>query len=170
MLLSAGCTATQPPVRHPSPTTNAGAAVAEAWPVTPSARDDVHASTRRQWAYPVFGYGNLWVWAWWDNPQSLKHVRSKDPGDSPYPYQEKYPTWTLKDGKATDTSGASRVSVNALNRQGCGTGAVGGYATATLDDGAAVNWWPTGVSFSAAGCWQVTESVGGDTITYVVKI
>jgi hypothetical protein len=55
--------------------------------------------------------------------------------------------------------------VQRLDAPGHGEGSVGGYATATEG-----HWWPTGVGFSDTGCWQVTETVGGDSITYVVQI
>jgi hypothetical protein len=35
---------------------------------------------------------------------------------------------------------------------------------------AVFHWWPTIVGCSDAGCWQVTETVGSDSITYVLHV
>lgn len=170
VLLTAGCTGTQPNARRPSSSSTSGVPATQACPITPPTSSTVPASVAKQVTDGVFGHGNLWLRAWWDNPQSLEQVRSKDLGDSKYPYQEKYPTWTLKDGTVTDTAGAPRVTVKAVNGHGRGTGTTGGYASAGLDDGTTANWWPTGVSFPTVGCWQVTESVSNETISYIVQI
>jgi hypothetical protein len=112
----------------------------------------------------VFGNGRLWVGAWWTGGL-LDQVRSKDLADDQFPYTAKYSTWTLQDGEVSAAAGAPQVSVQRLDAPGHGEGSVGGYATATEG-----HWWPTGVGFSDTGCWRVTETVGGDSITYVVQI
>lgn len=169
-LLMAGCTATQSSAQHPSSATTSAVPLAQVCPVTPPTRDHVPVSIGPQWADPVFGRGNLWVGAWWKIPQSLEQARSKSGGDSAYPYSEKYPTWMVDGGEVTNAGGAPRVSVKSLDGQGHGRSDIGGYASASLDDGTSVHWWPTVVSFPATGCWQVIETVGEDSIVYVVKI
>jgi hypothetical protein len=169
-LLMVGCAATQPSARHPSSSTTSAVPLSQVCPVTPPTRDGVPVSIGPQWAEPVFGYGNLWVGAWWEIPQSLEQVRSKALGDSAYPYVTKYPTWMVKGGVVTNDGGAPRVSVKSLDGQGHGRADIGGYASASRDDGTPMHWWPTVVGFAAKGCWQVTETVGEDSIVYVVKI
>lgn len=114
----------------------------------------------------VFGDGRLWVGAWWTGGHQ---VRSKDLADDEFPYTAKYPTWTLRDGKVSAAAGTPQVSVERLDGPRHGEGSVGGYATAR-QGGTTVHWWPTGVGFSDPGCWQVIETVGGGSITYVVQI
>jgi hypothetical protein len=170
VLLMAGCTGTQSLARQPSSATTSAVPRAQVCPVTSPTRDQVPVSIATQWAEPVFGQGNLWVGAWWDIPQSLEQARSTVGGDSAYPYGEKYPTWTVKGGEVTNVGGAPRVSVKSLDGQSPGRGDSGGYATSSQNGGTTIHWWPTIVRFPATGCWQVTETVGEDSIVYVVKI
>lgn len=134
--------------------------------VTEPTRSGVPSDVAKQRYDNVFGDGRLWVGAWWANEDSLDQVRSKDLSDNGFPYSVKYPTWTVRDGKVSAVAGAPQVSVKRLDGPGHGGGSVGGYATSTEG----FHWWPTGVGFSDTGCWQVTETVGGDSITYVVHI
>jgi hypothetical protein len=169
-LLLVGCTATQSSAQHPSSVTAPAAPLAQVCPVTSPTRDFVPGFIGPQWADPVSGHGNLWVGAWWKNPQSLEQARTKADGDSAYPYVQKYPTWAVRGGAVTNAGGAPRVSVKSLDGHGHGRGDTGGYTNASLDDGTSVHWWPTLVRFPTTGCWQVTETVGEDSIVYVVKI
>ncbi|WP_308465366.1 hypothetical protein [Rathayibacter soli] len=171
LMVTTGCTtAQQQPARHPSSAT-VGTSVANECPVTPATRDGIPPALTQQGYGAVFGSGNLWVGAWWQDPQALEQARSAERGDPEYPYGYKYPTWTLRQGEVTDAGGAPRITVKALDRQGRGTGSTGGYATSTTPgDSAGMHWWPTVLGVSARGCWQVTQTVGNDSISYVVEI
>ena len=167
LLFTAGCTTTVAG-GHGSQAASPSAAVT-ATPAgcraTEPTRSGVPSEVAKQAFGNVFGDGRLWVGAWWTGGL-LDQVRSKDLADDQFPYTAKYPTWTLQDGKVSAVAGAPQVSVQRLDAPGHGEGSVGGYATTTEG----FHWWPTGVGFSDTGCWQVTETVGGDSITYVVHI
>lgn len=114
---------------------------------------------------PVLGRGTLWVGAWWADQQVLDQVRAQRPRLA------KYPSFTVRDGEVTGVLGAPDVRVERLDARGQGSGSTGGYATAIQDGtGAHIHWWPTIVTFSSSGCWQVTETLADTRITYVVKV
>lgn len=94
----------------------------------------------------------------------LKQIRTSRP------ISVKYPLFTLRDGKVTESSGAPHTEANRLDGKGKASADTGGYATAQDDSGRTLHWWPTSVNFSSVGCWQVTETAGGTSITYIVKI
>jgi hypothetical protein len=133
--------------------------------VTEPTRSGIPSEVAKQAFGNVFGNGRLWVGAWWTGGL-LDQVRSKDLADDQFPYTAKYATWTLQDGKVSAAAGAPQVSVKRLDAPGHGEGSFGGYATTTEG----FHFWPTGVGFSDTGCWQVTETVGGDSVTYIVQI
>jgi hypothetical protein len=170
VLLAAGCSTSEagagPSPRSSSPEAPS-ASVADSCAVTQPTRGDVPTPVSKQKPGKVFGHGGLWVSAWWADPVSLQQVRSKDLAADGYPFAEKYPTWTVRDGEITAASGAPRLTVKRLDGPGSGQGSVGGFATA-VEDGA--HWWPTGVAFSDSGCWRVTTSTDAGSITYIVKI
>jgi hypothetical protein len=172
LLFTAGCTTAVLGGRG-SPAASSPSAAVAATPagcrVTEPTRSGAPSVVAKQAFGNVFGDGRLWVGAWWTGGL-LDQVRSKDLADDEFPYTVKYPTWTLRDGKVSATAGAPQVSVKRLDGPGHGEGSVGGYATAAEGGTTAFHWWPTGVGFSDTGCWQVTETVGGDSITYVVRI
>jgi hypothetical protein len=170
VLLMAGCTAPHSPAQPPSPTTTSAAPAARLCPVTPPTQDGIPvAITSQQYSAPVFNEGNLWVGAWWDDPQFIKQARKKGiVGSQSYGY--KYPTWKVLDGKVTGAGGTPRISVKSLDGHGRGSGQVGGYTNETMDDGTVAYWWPTVAGFSSPGCWQVTETLSDDTLVYAVEI
>jgi hypothetical protein len=169
VLLTAGCTTTPSSAPHSSSAATSTTPVAQACRVTPPTQSDIPSGIAAQQYGSVFNEGNLWVGAWWDDPASLKQARKKGlVGVQSYGY--KYPTWKVQDGKVTGAGGTPRISVKPLDGHGHGSGQVGGYASATMDDGTIARWWPTVTSFSRPGCWQVTETLGDDTLVYVVKI
>jgi hypothetical protein len=172
LLFTAGCTTTVLGGRG-SATASSPSAAVTATPagcrVTEPTRSGVPSEVAKQGFGNVFGHGRLWVGAWWTDGDRLDQVRSKDLADNEFPYGAKYPTWTVRDGKVSAVAGAPQVSVKRVDAPGHGEGSVGGYATAPQGD-TVLHWWPTGVGFSDTGCWQVTETVGGDSITYVVQI
>ena len=94
----------------------------------------------------------------------LKQVRAS------HPYGVKYPSFTVRDGQVTDSLGPPDVQAKRLDGKGEASAGTGGYATAQSDAGRTLRWWPTEVTFSSRGCWQVTEKVGNTSITYIVKI
>jgi hypothetical protein len=169
LLFTAGCTATVLGGRG-SPAASSPSAAVTATPaacrVTEPTRSGVPSEVAKQRYGNVFGDGRLWVGAWWTDGGNLDQVRSKGLADDEFPYTDKYPTWTVRDGKVSAVAGAPQVTVKRLDGPGHGEGSVGGYATSTEG----FHWWPTGVGFSDTGCWQVTETVGGDSVIYVVQI
>jgi hypothetical protein len=171
LLFAAGCTTAVPRGRG-APAASSPSAAVTATPagcrVTEPTRSGVPSEVAKQGAGNVFGDGRLWVGAWWTGGL-LDQVRSKGLADDKFPYTVKYPTWTVRDGKVSAAAGAPQLSVKRVDAPGHGEGSVGGYATAPQGD-TTLHWWPTGVGFSDTGCWQVTETVGGDSITYVVQI
>lgn len=169
MLLVAGCTGVRASAPESSPPMNSVAPATQACPVTPPTNDGVPIAITKQQYSSVYGHSNLWVGAWWTLPESLKQARSTDLADPKYPHRMKYPTWTVKAGEITDAGGRPRVIVKQLNGNGRGGSSVGGYASETLDNGTVARWWPTVVGVTAAGCWQITETVGDDNLVYVVK-
>lgn len=70
----------------------------------------------------------------------------------------------------TDQWGPPRVEGTRLDGEGEASGDAGGYATSMGDSGNTLNWWPTSVEFPSLGCWEITETVGDTSITYVVKL
>lgn len=138
--------------------------------VTEPTRSGVPTEVAAQGYGNVFGDGRLWVGAWWADADNLDQVRSKGLAEDGFPYREKYPTWTVDGGKVSAAAGAPQVSVRRLDAPAQGTGDVGGYASEPREDATVSHWWPTVVGFSDTGCWQVTETVRGDSITYVVHI
>lgn len=173
LLVIAGCTTATsenrgaPASRSPRA---AGTATPATCSVTEPTRTGVPADVAEQGYGDVFGEGRLWVGAWWTDGENLDQVRSKGLADEEYPYREKYPTWTVQHGEVSAAAGAPQVSVTRVDTPGQGDGGVGGYGTARQDDTTVFHWWPTVVGFSENGCWRVTETVGEDSITYVVRI
>jgi hypothetical protein len=106
------------------------------------------------------------VGAWWTDRATLEQVRTKDPHDAKHPYHVKYQSFTVQHGKVTKAPGPPRVRVQRLDGNGNATAEAGGYATGP--DGS--HWWPTVIGFSNRGCWRVTETVRGTSISYVAKI
>ncbi|GAA4188795.1 hypothetical protein GCM10022288_15600 [Gryllotalpicola kribbensis] len=117
----------------------------------------------------VYGHGDLWVGAWWEDPDALAQARQKGVvgGDS---FGYKYPAWKVVDGQLTDAGGTPRVTVALLDGRGRGSAQAGDYTSERQDDGNAAQWWPTVVEFPSRGCWQVIESIGDDKLVYVVQI
>ncbi|WP_338747871.1 hypothetical protein [Janibacter alittae] len=111
---------------------------------------------------PVFGQGALWVGAWWTDKPALKQAREIG--------GMKYPSFTIREGNVTDELGPPRVQAERVDGKGEASGSTGGYAKAVDDAGKTFHWWPTAISFPSPGCWQVTETVGRTSITYVVWI
>lgn len=172
-LFTAGCTTAtldDPGSPAPSSPSAAGTAPSATCHVTEPTRRGVPADVAKQWDGNVFGHGPLWVGAWWTDPDNLAQVRSKGLADDQYPYREKYPSWTVQHGKVSAEAGAPHVRVKRVNAPGQGDGSVGGYASDMQEDTTISHWWPTVVGFSDTGCWQVIETVGADSITYVVQI
>lgn len=173
VLLTAGCTATHPSAPSPPTRTTSAARASQACPVTQPTKGDVPTGIAIQKYGPLYNQGDLWVGAWWDKPEALaaagKKIAGGIGGDSRYPYGMKYPTWKALDGKVTGAGGRPKISVEPLNGHGRGSGVVGGYTNALQDDGNTAYWWPTVVGFTTPGCWQVTETQGGDNLTYVVE-
>lgn len=91
-------------------------------------------------------------------------------GDAEHPYGMKYPTWTVLDGKLTRAGSRPRISVKSLDGRGHGSGILGGYTNELQDDGNTAYWWPTVVGFTSRGCWRVTETQGGDSLAYIIKL
>lgn len=173
VLLTAGCATTPSSAPHPSAASTTP--VAQACRVTPPTQSDIPAViTAQQYTGPVFNKGNLWVGAWWGNPEVLKQAGKKITGgiggDSKYPYGMKYPTWKVQDGKITGEGGKPRIRVKSLDGHSQGSGLVGGYTNELMDNGTTAYWWPTVVGFTSTGCWQITETQGGDRLVYLVKI
>lgn len=165
VLLTAGCTGTGAGdgLATRSSSSNAPtASAAESCPVTQPTGGDVPTGVSEQEPGNVFGHGGLWVAAWWTDPTALGHAGMGG--------RHKYKTWTVRDGEVTRTSGSPRITVKRVDGPGHGQGNVGGFAMGRLRDGTAAYWWPTVVTFSGSGCWQVTETAGDDSITYTVKI
>ena len=172
-LITAACTTVAVRDRGslaPSSPSTAVTATQAACRVTEPTRAGVPADVTKQGYGNVFGHGRLWVGAWWTEADNLDQVRSKGLAADQYRYREKYPTWTVQDGKVSAAAGAPQVSVKRVDAPGYGEGEVGGYATAMREVTDVFHWWPTVVGFSDPGCWQVTETVGTDSITYVVQI
>lgn len=176
VLLTAGCTAAG--AKSSPSTATAGsttpAAVAQACSVTPATKDGIPAGVAAQKYGPVYGQGNLWVGAWWAEPSGLKQARTKVAGgvggDAKHPYGMKYPTWKVQDGQVTGKGGRPRVTVTSLDGHGRGSSDVGGYVGAT-DTGNPVNrWFPTVIGVTAHGCYRVTETQGGDSLAYIIKL
>lgn len=174
VLFTAGCTATHPSAPHSAPTTTSAPSGAQACPVTEPTQGAVPAGIAVQKPGPVYNQGDLWVRAWWDNPEALaaagKKMTGGIGGDAKYPYGMKYPTWKVLAGKLTGEGSRPRISVKPLDGHGHGSGILGGYTNALQDDGNTAYWWPTVVGFTTHGCWQVTETQGGDSLAYIIKL
>jgi len=100
--------------------------------------------------------------AWWLEEPNLEFVRQND--------RIKYPSFTTVEGEVTDELGPPAIEVQRLDGNGEGSGSAGGYATAQDGSGKTLSWWPTVIDFSGTGCWQVTQTVGRASITYVMEI
>lgn len=122
--------------------------------------------------YGAFGKDELWVDAWWTDQEALDQVRSGELSDDSdeYPYQMKYPSYTVRDGAVVEEMGAPEVEVKRLDGHGDANAHTGGFATTTNDDGTELHWWPTVIEFSDHGCWQVTETVKDTSINYTLKL
>lgn len=122
--------------------------------------------------YGAFGKDALWVDAWWTDQETLDEARSGELSDDPdeYPYQMKYPSYTVRKGAVVDEMGAPEVEVERLDGDGEANADTGGFATATNDDGTDIHWWPTVIAFSDHGCWQVTETVKDTSISYTFEL
>lgn len=174
VFLAAGCTVasqgddSSPRSSEPAKTTAPTSSAQKSCAVSQPTLNDVPAGISNQKPGNVFGHGGLWVSAWWTDPDNLDQVRARGLAVEGYPFREKYPSWTVRDGKVTSVGGGPRVTIERVDGPGHGQAGVGGFATSGDVTGA--QWWPTTVAFSVRGCWQVTEAAGDDSITYVVKI
>lgn len=82
-------------------------------------------------------------------------------------YRTKYASLTLDArGRSTDRKGAPRIGVERLDSSGAGHGDTGGFATVQGDR----HWWPTVIDFPAAGCWEVTETLGSIQVRFTVRV
>lgn len=166
VLLTTACTTTETSA-EPSPTTATMATKTpsqgpETCRVTPVTQAGVPEGILNSFDGPTFGQENLWVNAWWAEEPTLEFVREND--------RIKYPSFTTVEGQVTDELGPPLIQVQQLDGTGEGTGTTGGYATEIDDSGKTLNWWPTVIDFSGPGCWEVTQTVGQTSITYVVEI
>ena len=165
VLLISGCTvsesSTEGPVTAASPTV-ASSPLAGGCRVTRPTKEGIPEGVREVVDGPVFGQGKLWVHAWWAEKPILTSVREEN--------EIKYPSFTLRNGEVTDQLGPPRLQIKRLDGAGEASGDTGGYATAQDDSGRILNWWPTGIDFSSSGCWQVTETVGGTSIIYTIRL
>lgn len=166
-LILAGCAASPSPVPHAK---ESSAPTVTTCAVTAPTTDGIPPAIMSQQYPAVYNEGDLWVGAWWTDPASLKQARSAEDSDSRYPYGQKYPSWTVNDGEVTSVGGAPRVTVKRLDGNDHGSSSVGGLSSATLADGTVARWYPTVVRFTTHGCWQVTETVGVQSLAYVVKL
>lgn len=133
-------------------------------PVTRPTSSGVPEGVREQRYGAVFGQGALWVGAWWADRSAVEQVRHQRP------HAVKYPSFTVRDGAVTSALGPPLVQATRLDGTGEASGDTGGYASATQDGSdRTLHWWPTVVTFSSRGCWQITETVGGTSISYVVR-
>lgn len=161
-LLTVGCQSTEAPAAQPSESTvptSSPDSDTDACQVTLPTLDQT-PSLLDEWG-SVFGRETLWVDAWWADRSVLEQARTDR--------AVKYASFTIQDGEVTEGLGPPRVQAKRLDGKGKVVGASGGYASAE-QGGQIIHWWPTGLGFSSHGCWQVTETVGPTSITYVVKI
>ncbi|ODU06833.1 MAG: hypothetical protein ABS81_03260 [Pseudonocardia sp. SCN 72-86] len=68
------------------------------------------------------------------------------------------------------STGEPQVSAESVDGSGAATSSVGGYATATTDDGSPISWWPTVVEVPHSGCWSVVERLGDTTVQFVMSV
>ena len=166
ILITTGCSATDGAVERPPNTAPTSAAAptptSVACRVTRPTTEGIPTGVRQTHDGAVFGQGTLWVGAWWSDKAVLEQARQHG--------GIKYPSFTIQDDVVTDELGPPQVSAKRLDGEGESSGDTGGYATAEDDSGKPLHWWPTGIRFSSPGCWQVTETVGSTSITYVVDV
>jgi len=138
----------------------ASSAYAARCPVTePTRRADYPAALRRSGTDSWYGHGALWL----DLGNFAHQAPEPEPAGG---LAIKHAWWTGDDdGAPTDTAGPPRVTATRLDGPGHAAGSSGGYATATN-----LSWWPTTLTFSAAGCWRISGRLGGDRLEAVVAI
>lgn len=163
--LAGGCTTSTPSVSTSQPSTSShalsvdGRRCHETIPVTHGV-PAVLADAEADW----YGRGHIWVNLWWtDSGISDRNFGPND--DKEYPYAVKYGSVIVEHGRLTDSFGHPHISVRRLDGTGRSRASFGAYASA-----GGVDFWPTGVGFSRRGCWEVTESVAGSTIKFVLKV
>lgn len=102
---------------------------------------------------PLQMYGNDWLWTELGTGDGTLRAT---PGSDGL-LQAKFPTYRLVDGSLT-------VSANRLDgtSNGVQVDVPGGYG--------ATGFQAVGVSFPAPGCWSITESISGHSLTFVVKV
>lgn len=135
--------------------------------VTKPTQSGIPASLQHYGDGPWFGDGPMWVDAWWVDLKNRKLALRNS--SEKYPYAIKYRSFTVQHGKVTDTLGHPKIHATRLDGRGRAKGGFGGYAT-EADTPVIEHFWPTVVSFSSHGCWQITESIGHSTIKFKVKI
>lgn len=103
------------------------------------------------------GAGNLWI-----EPPSL--VRSTGLG-------VKYGSVTLDArGRSTDAAGPPQVTAERVDGTGTAKGATGGFAREAPGSDSPGSFWPTTLSFSAPGCWLVSETSGRTTLRFLMRV
>ncbi len=79
----------------------------------------------------------------------------------------KYPWVILHDGAPTSQAGPPQVVARRIDGTGHSTATSAGYASSAEPP---YRFWPSGLSLSAPGCWEVTGSIHNSTLRFTLYV
>jgi hypothetical protein len=103
------------------------------------------------WAVDWIGGGTLWTRL---PPTGVLPVEPGEAGQ--LPWTTKFPWWRTAPGQLT------------IRARLLGTGGTGDFTASVPEGYPAIGFQPTGLNWSALGCWQVTADHADDSLTFTV--
>jgi hypothetical protein len=113
-----------------------------------------------------YGAHDLWVNTEWTRQWRVGGIPNHGR------YWVKWGTLTLRHGRTTNRGGPPVVTARRLDGPGTAAASIGrdSYSFVSTSGGISYGFWPTAINFPHTGCWRVTETHGGETVRFTMRV